>query len=182
MKQIAAICRASGVFAGLLLFSSAIVIVIEIVARYLGSPTSWAQDTAMMLVIVGAFLSPAAIMIDDGHVRVDVIVGQLGIETQKRLVRLTLSLATIYAAALIWTGIDLTWQSYRYGLMSTGLLRVPLWISQIALPIGAALLLAAMIVRIRHVKLSHMAHEVDEHFSQGESPEVQTTTQREESK
>lgn len=163
-KLIIAICRVSGVISGLLLFGSAVVITIEIVARYLGSPTSWAQDTAMLLVIIGAFLSPAAIMIDDGHVRVDVFIGRLSERTQKMLIRLTLSIATIYAAVLIWTGIDLTWQSYETGLMSTGLLRVPLWISQIALPIGAVLLLAAMVVRIWDVKLTNMADELEEHL------------------
>lgn len=164
MKFITAVCRAAGVVSGLLLFGSAFVITIEVVARYLGSPTSWAQDTAMLLVIVGACLSPGAIMIDDGHVRVDVFTGLFSTEAQKRLVRLTLSLATIYAAVLIWTGIDLARQSYDVGLMSTGLLRMPLWIPQAALPIGAVLLLAALIVRIRDVKITSMADEIDEHI------------------
>jgi TRAP-type C4-dicarboxylate transport system permease small subunit len=164
VKFITAVCHASGVLSGLLLFGSAVVITIEIVARYLGAPTSWGQDSAMLMVIIGAFLSPASIMIDDGHVRVDVFTGQLSEATQKRLVRLTLSVATIYAIVLIWTGIDLTWQSYQIGLMTTGLLRIPMWISQIALPIGAVLLLGAMIVRIREVKLTHLSAEIEEHF------------------
>jgi len=164
IKFISAICRASGVISGLLLFSSAVVITIEVVARYLGSPTSWGQDMAILLVIVGAFLSPAGVMLDDGHVRVDVFTGRLSEKAQKRLVRVTLALSTIYAIVLIWTGADLAWQSYDFGLMTTGLLRVPMWISQVALPIGALLLFGAMIVRIREVKLTHIVSELDDHF------------------
>jgi len=164
LKFITAICRVSGVISGLLLFSSAVVINIEIIARYLGSPTSWGLDTAMLLMIIGAFLSPAGIMINDGHVRVDVFTSLMSEQVQKCLVRLTLSVATIYAMVLIWTGFDLTWQSYEIGLMTTGLLRVPMWISQIALPIGAVLLLGAMIVRIRDVKLTQIATEIEEHL------------------
>jgi TRAP-type C4-dicarboxylate transport system permease small subunit len=161
---ITAVCRVSGVISGLLLFGAAVAIVIEVTARYLGSPTSWAQDTAMLLMIVGAFLSPAAIMIDDAHVRVDVFVGRMSMEMQKRFARVTISFATIYALVLLWTGIDLALQSYQIGLMSTGLLRIPLWISQTALPVGALLLFGAMIVRIRDVKLSHMSSEIEEHL------------------
>lgn len=166
IKFLTFLCRFAGVVAGLLLFVTAISITIETIARYAGSPTSWAVDVAVLCMIVAGFLSPAAIMLDDAHVRVDVLVSKLSEQLQKRLVRLTLSGAVIYVVVLAWTGADMAIESFRTGMMSTGLFRFPLWASQIAIPIGGVLLLVALFIRIRDVKLTHIAQEVDEHFKE----------------
>ena len=76
-------------------------------------------------------------MLDDAHVRVNVLVSKLTEQLQKRLVRLTLSGAAIYVAVLAWTGADMAIESYRAGMMSTGLFRFRSGLSQVAIPSAA---------------------------------------------
>lgn len=147
MKPLVAIARTAAFLSALLFLGSAIVIFIEIVARYAGSPTSWAQDFAIFFMIAGAFLCQASIMLDDGHVRVDFFIAMLSETTRERLIRLTLALSLVFIAIVFWYTLQATLRSYRFGLMSTGLYRVPIWVVQSAMPIGFGLLFLATAAR-----------------------------------
>lgn len=162
LKGITLLSRFAGALAGLAFVVAAVIITYETCARYAGSPTYWAQDLAVYLMIAGAFLSQAAVMIDDGHVRVDLIIGALGPAVQKFLLRLTLLLSMIYVAVLTWYGAALVVESFTQGRMVAGLFRIPTWIPELAIPVGGVLLLLAMIVRIvdvRRVGSEHLSPE-----------------------
>lgn len=165
LNRVETLCRVFGFIAGLSFFAAAIVVTYETVARYLGSPTSWAQDVAVYLMIYGAFLCQAAVMIDDGHVRVDLVVSQMSARWRRECVRYTLALATIYVAVLGWSGAGMTYLAFHYHRMSTGLFRIPIWIPEFAIPLGCALLLLAMLVRIVQVRIHNMEEELEEHLN-----------------
>lgn len=148
MSLITIISRGVAFLAALLLLGCSVAIFIEIVARYAGYPTSWAQDVAIYCMIAGAFLCQAAVMLDDGHVRVDLLINQLPERMRNFLIRLTLALSLIFIAIVFWYTLQTTMRSFRLGLMSTGLFRVPLWLVQGSMPIGFGLLFLAVIVRI----------------------------------
>lgn len=148
MSLITTFARALGALAGILFLACSVVIVIEIVARYAGHPTSWAQDIALFSMIAGAFLCQASVMIDDGHVRVDAFINQLSEPTRQFLIRITLAAALVFIGIVFWYTLQMTMRSYHLGLLTTGLFRVPVWLVQCSMPIGFGALFLAVIVRI----------------------------------
>ncbi|MBL8492131.1 MAG: TRAP transporter small permease, partial [Rhodocyclaceae bacterium] len=52
---------------------------------------------------------------------------------------------TALAGALAWFSARLVWQSWSFGDISQGTDATPLWIPQLAMAVGAAVLLVAMI-------------------------------------
>jgi TRAP-type C4-dicarboxylate transport system permease small subunit len=165
LKGVTNVCRVFGFIAGLCFFVASLVVTYETCARYLGSPTSWAQDVAVYLMIYGAFLCQAAVMIDDSHVRVDLIIGQMSPQWRKACVRYTLLLGMIYVAVLGWSGGGMTYLAYHFHRMSTGLFRIPIWIPEFAIPLGCALLLLAMAVRVVQVRMHNMEQELEDHLN-----------------
>ncbi len=165
MKPIVFVIRALGVFSAFLFLASALVIAFETVMRYLGSPTSWAQDFAVYFMIVGAFLCQGSVMLEDGHVRVDLFLDMMHKKTREFFVRVTLAISLAYMGAMAWHGGKMAYRSFVTGKTSTGLFLVDMWIPESAIPIGFAFLFVAAVIRILWPKVATMREELDEHLN-----------------
>lgn len=148
MRAIRLIVRAGGLLAAFLLVLTAFVIVYEAVVRYLGMPTTWAQDMAVYLMIAGGFISAGTVMLEDGHVRVDAFINFFDARVRNLLLAFGLVLSLIYVGVLVWQSLEMTIGSYMIGRMSTSLFRVPTWISESSIVVGSVLLFLAMLVEI----------------------------------
>lgn len=148
MRLIAFLCRLVGVLSAALFTAAAAIICYEVAMRYFGVPTRWAQDLALYFMIGGAFLGQAAVMLDDGHVRVDVFISLMPRRVRVLCVRATLAVSLIYAAAMAWEGFGQAMFSLEINRMSTSLFRIPLWIPEMAIPVGFGLLVLAIVYQI----------------------------------
>lgn len=151
----AALARACGwLMAGSVSACAALILAIfaivmyEIVARFVfNEPTIWSQEISVYLLVACAFLGMAPTMHAGEHIRVDLLVKRLP-AAARDAIALAASLAVAaFAAVAAWGGIEAVAHSFNYGRRSLTLLSVPVWIPQLVVPVGMALLLAVALLR-----------------------------------
>lgn len=142
------VCRWSGIAAACLFVSTAFIITFEAVMRFSGSPTSWAFELSIFLIIIGAFLVQAVVMLEDAHIRVDVFVDMMSEKWRKFFFRLTLAAGLPYVLAMTWQGGVLALEAIETGRMTPGMFRMPYWLPYSAIPIGFGLLALAILIQI----------------------------------
>lgn len=113
----------------------------EILARtVLGEPTVWSQEISIYLLIAVAFLGLAPTLASDEHIRIDLFTRRLGSRVSRALRAAAMLAIATYAAVAAYGGIEIVRHSVRFGRRSLTLLGVPVWIPQMLVPIGMALL------------------------------------------
>jgi len=63
--------------AGILLWGQMIIVNIEVFARYLGHPTTWATEISSLLILWIPFMVAAWVLRNEGHVKMDLVVERL---------------------------------------------------------------------------------------------------------
>lgn len=146
------ILRGSEVGCALAILGMAFAVSYEIAARWLfDQPTIWAQEVSVYLLIALAFLGLAATHQADEHIRIDLFTRNL-VRGVRRAIEVTgLIVLSGYAWLAAYGGMEMVAQSWRFGRRSLTLLAVPVWISQLAIPIGMGLLAVAALVRVWRV-------------------------------
>ncbi len=127
--------------AALALLASMFVIGYSVLMRYVvNRPVPWVDELAGYLLVAAVMLAAADALLHGEHIAVDILTERLS-GRGKRWVLLG-GLVTVFASALLLVveGIDMVAFSRMVGLMSNGYLATPMWIPQLLVPIGAALL------------------------------------------
>jgi TRAP-type C4-dicarboxylate transport system permease small subunit len=125
---------------GICLLLIAIFTLYEITSRYVfDSPTLWAQDVSVYLMIWCAFLGLLPTDRAGQHIRIDVWYKHLPARSRLTLERVTYILIAAFAAIATWKGAEIAGQSLRLGRRSLSLFSVPMWIPQAALVVGMGL-------------------------------------------
>jgi TRAP-type C4-dicarboxylate transport system permease small subunit len=129
------------------LIASMFLIAYSVVMRYfLNQPVSWVDEFVGYLLVASVMLAAADALRHGEHIAVDIVTERLG-SRGRRVVTLAGLVAVALAAALLAVeGWDMVEFSRMVGLLSNGKLAVPMWIPQLAVPVGAALLGAAAVV------------------------------------
>ena len=106
------------------------------------------DDLAGQLVAVFAFLGIAYCLREGALIRVEVFYSRLNAVWQP-VADIVFSLASLLFAAIIEHYlIRLVFSSHRYGVRTLSALEMPLWIPQLVLPIGGAMLILAILAEI----------------------------------
>lgn len=125
------------------------IVMYEIVARWaFNAPTTWVQECAVYLLIALAFFGLAPTDRAGEHIQIDVLTKRLSGRVRTRLQVLTAGAVAIFASIAVWGGWEMVAQSLKFGRRSLTLLAVPVWIPQLALPLGMTLLVIAMVWRV----------------------------------
>lgn len=129
----------------LLVLAMMLVIAIDVTTRALFN-WSWqmSEEIAGYLLVALAFSSLAAGVRDRTFLRVDFLFVKLSERTQHLLDGVYALLGLIFVGVWTWQLGRLVWSSYTREMVSNGEYRVPLWIPQLIMPIGAALLFVMM--------------------------------------
>ena len=91
------------------------IVMFEVIARYVfNMPTIWAWDVNVQLLAVMATLGGGYVMLNDDHVRVDIMVSRLGPRKRAALDMITGLLTTIALGVLTWHLIDMAITSVEY--------------------------------------------------------------------
>jgi C4-dicarboxylate transporter DctQ subunit len=130
-----------GYVSGLGILLMGLMLFYEVVCRYFfRSPTIWAQEMSVY-VFMWTMLAGAAYTLEKGkHVRIDLIVEHLSVRTQRILEMITSVAGMIYCAVITWQAQEMIASSISYGKVTATLLRIPMWIPQLALLLGFGLL------------------------------------------
>ena len=133
--------RVSGLIAGICILAIALSVSYEVVLRALfNAPTEWVNEVSVYLVLISAFLGFAPALAAGKHINVDLVTSKLSARTNRLLKILCSVLGLGFSLVFLVTSAEMTLNSYELGLLSTSTLRVPLYIPQLSMPIGFAVL------------------------------------------
>lgn len=120
-----------------------------VVMRYvLNAPTVWTDELVSYLVVYLVMLAAAEALRHREHIAVDLLTDRLG-PRGRHIVEIWGMVAVILVSVvLIQTGWGMVSFSRMVGLISEGYLAVPMYIPQLAVPLGAAMLLLAALNRL----------------------------------
>ena len=133
---------ALGVMAMCLLVTGAVVV------RYVFNwPVVWVPEIVGYLMVALVFLALGETMLAGRHIKIDLVVGRLPQRLRDVVELLTLTLSVGVAGFFAWHGLNTMLRSLDYGRRDAfGALNMPLWIPQIALPIGLSVLTLVVIL------------------------------------
>lgn len=130
-----------GYVSGLGILLMGLMLCYEVVCRYFfKSPTIWAQETSIYL-FIWTMLAGSAYTLQKGkHVRIDLLIEHLSLRTQHIIEMFTSFVGMVFCAIVSWQAYEMIAASVGYNKVSATLLRVPMWIPQMALLLGFVLL------------------------------------------
>jgi TRAP-type C4-dicarboxylate transport system permease small subunit len=137
--------RLGGIVAACFLAAIAVLVLSQIVARYFGLLMPGALELAGYAMAASSFLALAYALRVGGHIRITLVL-QLMSTPRRRYC----DLWSVAAGALL-TGFfafyvgQMVVESYQFGDRTPGLLNIPLWIVQVPMAVGLALLFVALL-------------------------------------
>ncbi len=115
---------------------------IEVLMRYVfNSPTIWAHELTMYLFAATVMLGGAYALLNDGHVKMDIIYTRLSDRKKAILDIVTFLFFVIFIGALLWKGSDIACKSIKVMEKSDSAWSPYIWPSRLIVAIGALLLL-----------------------------------------
>ena len=105
---------------------------------------SYADFTGFFLA-AASFLALAGTLRDGGHIRVTLLIGVLPDKVRYALELWCVGLGLSISAYACWYMFALTYESWKYSDLSSGIIAVPLWIPQLSLALGLLVLMIAFL-------------------------------------
>lgn len=134
---------AFGILAAWLFFAIGLMITYEVVVRYVFvAPTIWTQEISQFLQIWATFLAAAYVLRHRQLIAIDFLNTRLPPRWRRVSNLFSLAVIAVFSLTAIWYGIDILAESIIQGRRTSTMLSVPNWMSESAVPIGFALLLA----------------------------------------
>lgn len=123
--------------AGICILAVALSVSYEVVLRFLfNSPTEWVNEISVYLVLISAFLGFAPALAAGKHINVDLLTSKLPPQVNRLLKAACSVIGLVFSLVFLVTSTEMTLNSYELGLLSTSTLRVPLYLPQLAMPVG----------------------------------------------
>jgi TRAP-type C4-dicarboxylate transport system permease small subunit len=126
----------------------------NVVVRYVTDISfAFTEEYSVALMVVVALLGSAAAFAGDRHIRMTFFVEKLPRAQRRRIELVVYGLCLVMFAALVWYGARLTWDEYRFEVLSPGL-GVPQYLYTLALPVLSALICLRILGRMLRVARS----------------------------
>lgn len=135
---------ASGALAALSLAGICVLMLVNAVAREFGLLIRGADDMVGWLCAASAFLALGYTFRHGELVRVGLLIERLSERARRPAELLALGTALLFSCYLLWAVARFVFQSWKFGEVAQGLVRIPIWIPQMSVVLGAAILLVAV--------------------------------------
>ena len=122
-----------------------IAVLLSVVGRKAGFNVPGIDAYAGYLLAASGFLSLAHTLKRGEHIRVTLLLNALKPGHRRVLEIWTLVAGVFLAGLFAWYSARLSWQSHEFNDVSTGNDATPLWIPQLSMAVGAAVLLVALV-------------------------------------
>ncbi len=123
-------------------FAIGLMLTFEVVARYFfNAPTIWAEELSRLLQVWGTWLAAAWLLWNRQLIAVGVVWQRLPFAAKRFASFVNLLLIAAFCAVAIGYGTSIVLDSLRFGRKSATMLDLPLWLGEIAVPLGCALVL-----------------------------------------
>ncbi len=118
-----------------------IMLTYEVMARYFFiKPTIWAAELSQLCLIWGSLLAMAWLLSARRHIAVDAVIQLLPPIVQRWTESAAMLVVAAFSAMVTWKGWDIFIDSFERGRTTGSLLDLPIWIVELAVPFGFALL------------------------------------------
>lgn len=135
--------QAGGHLATLSLWILTAIVFMDVVLRALGSPSLWASEVSVYLMLAVAFLGAGATQAVDGHFRVTFLRDLFGPGVRRGLDALAFGISTVFAVLFTIGSWKLASFSWMLDFRSPTMLQIPLWLLQGLMALGGVLLTLA---------------------------------------
>jgi TRAP-type C4-dicarboxylate transport system permease small subunit len=146
---------ASAGLAALSLFSIFAVMMAQVALREFGRQFPAADDISAYLCVSTTFFALAHTFRRGELIRVGLVIERLGPKARHVAEILALTLAAVSVAYCVFWTLDDVLFSYEIDDVAQGALAVPLWIPKLAMPLGASILLIAVLDELVTVLRGH---------------------------
>lgn len=141
-RRITALNRGLFALAKWLIYAIVLLMLWEVLSRYvLSSPTSWAPELATLIFGPFFLLGGPYLLHLGGHVAVDFASASAKGQLAVALKLISLFLAAVFGAILLWFSVPLVLQSFSYGETSYSAWNPIVWPAKAFLPLSALLLM-----------------------------------------
>ncbi|MDN7131075.1 TRAP transporter small permease [Halomonas sp. MC140] len=132
--------RAEEVSIGLLILSASFILFANVIARYVfNDGFSWAEELVRYQIVWMVLLGASVAARQGIHIGIDILRRFSPPSVAKSIVLLVHAVSIVFCFFLVFYGIQLTEQTHRFGQVSSAL-QAPMWIIQLAIPVGAFLM------------------------------------------
>lgn len=142
--------QAASVVASAMLFVIMAVVVLDVTMRYFfNSPLAWSYDLISLYLMVGLFFfSLSSTLEHNEHVRVDLLLKHFPVWARHLAEIVTYLCAGVVFALIVYVMGAKTLASFAANEVSPGEIAWPTWLSLLAVPLGAGLMLLRMLLRL----------------------------------
>ncbi|MDQ0272006.1 TRAP transporter small permease [Cytobacillus purgationiresistens] len=134
---------------GLFIIVATFMIFFEIISRtVLGQPTIWATELSIYAIIGSCFFGSAYAVRTYSHITVDLIVNNVNDQFKTILAYLSNALGLVFSLIFTFYGFHHVMKTFELGVTSASLLRIPMYLPELLLPLGGILLCLAFIMQI----------------------------------
>jgi TRAP-type C4-dicarboxylate transport system permease small subunit len=135
-RSLEALYRLSGVAAACCLAGICVVMLAQVVGREAGVLLRGADDITAWLCAASAFFALAHTYRSGELVRMLLLADRLGLRARARLEIAALFIATLFTGFMVWSVTRFVYESWRFNEVAQGLIKVPIWIPQLAFVFG----------------------------------------------
>lgn len=137
----AALIHYGAVVAAWLFVTAGVMLTYEVVARYFFTkPTIWAAELSQLCLIWGSMLALAYLLKSRRHIQVDALIQLCSPAVQAKFNLLAMLIITVFSLIVMVYGVDIFLDSFGRGRTTGSMLDLPIWINELAIPVGFALL------------------------------------------
>jgi TRAP-type C4-dicarboxylate transport system permease small subunit len=127
----------SGYLAALSILAATLIIVEQVVVRYVFKiPTIWQVETAIYLLIAATFLGAPYGLKENAHINIDMFIMHLPAGLRRNLDIATSAVAMLFCFFLAYRGGVMWWEAFEGSWRSSSLFSVPLVYPYALLPVG----------------------------------------------
>lgn len=136
---------AAGYFSGFVLVIMAFAMFYEVVVRRIGYPTLWCAEFVGYFLLWSMFIGAAYTQHQEAHVRVDIFDEFLPKKVKAFFALAGIVLGIIFTLTILWAGLLQMADSYMVHKVSNSPMRVPVYLVDLGIPVGALLILIELL-------------------------------------
>ncbi|MGQ7793272.1 TRAP transporter small permease subunit [Faunimonas sp. B44] len=141
VRVVSALSRAAGLVSVGLLVAALLVVCQMVAMRYfLRASTVWQTEFVVYSIVAATFLGSSYVLLQKGHVNVDLLPNALGTRGRVALEALSGFLSLVFCALLAWSGWVHFEEAWSRNWTTATVWALPLWIPLLPLPLGIGLL------------------------------------------